>query len=131
MYDPISQAEYYQVRAIFEPHQVRTDRVRGELDRAKNGLVRVYDKTNAITHFLLRGDERRPDTNRVMSPGVLHALGGRFEPEALRLPRSAASSGRGPHLTHLMCCPGWVALGGAAPFEKRLAEVRNGIGHQL
>ena len=90
MYDPISQAEYYQVRAIFEPHQVRTDRVPGELDRAKNGLVRAYDATNAITHFLLRGDERRPDTNRVMSPGVLQALGGKFESEAVRLPRIAA-----------------------------------------
>jgi hypothetical protein len=90
MYDPISQAEYYQVRAIFEPHQVRTDRVPGELDRTKNGLVRTYDGTNAITHFLLRGDERRPDTNRVMTPGVLHALGGKFEPEAVPLPRTAA-----------------------------------------
>ncbi|MGZ8938291.1 MAG: DUF1553 domain-containing protein, partial [Limisphaerales bacterium] len=91
MYDPISQAEYYQVRAVFEPHQVRTDRVPGELDRAKNGLVRVYDTdTNAITHFLLRGDERRPDTNRVMTPGVLHALGGKFDPTPVPLPKFAA-----------------------------------------
>ena len=28
-YDPISQVEYYQFRAIFEPHDVRTDRVPG------------------------------------------------------------------------------------------------------
>src|SRR5678809_1084633 len=27
MTDPISQSEYYQLRAIFEPHQVRTDRM--------------------------------------------------------------------------------------------------------
>src|SRR5688572_8710158 len=52
MYDPISQVEYYQVRAIFEPHQVRTDRVPGDLGRAKNGLVRVCHATNAITHCL-------------------------------------------------------------------------------
>jgi hypothetical protein len=91
MYDPISQAEYYQVRAIFEPHQVRIDRVPGELDRARNGLVRVYDTdTNAITFFLLRGDERRPDTNRVMSPGVLSALGGSFKDSPVELPRFAA-----------------------------------------
>ena len=32
MYDPILQKEYYQVRAIFEPHQVRMDRLPGELD---------------------------------------------------------------------------------------------------
>src|SRR5688572_24651921 len=41
--DPISQAEYYKVRAIFEPHQVRADRVPGELDLEKDGLPRVYD----------------------------------------------------------------------------------------
>ena len=29
MYDPITQKEYYQVRAIFEPHHVRTDRLPG------------------------------------------------------------------------------------------------------
>ena len=29
MTDPISQKEYYQVRAIFEPHQVRTDKIPG------------------------------------------------------------------------------------------------------
>jgi hypothetical protein len=91
MYDPISQAEYYQVRAIFEPHQVRIDRVPGELDRTKNGLPRVYDTyTNAMTYFLLRGDERRPDTNRVMTPGVIHALGGIFQVASVSLPRTAA-----------------------------------------
>ena len=43
MYEPILQKEYYQVRAIFEPHQVRIDRVPGTLDIAKNGLPRAYD----------------------------------------------------------------------------------------
>jgi hypothetical protein len=67
--DPISQEEYYRLRAIFEPHQVRTDRVPGELDLLKNGLVRVYDTdTNARTYLFLRGDERKPDTNRILSP---------------------------------------------------------------
>jgi len=32
MYDPISQKEYYQIRAIFTPHQVRIDRLPGEQD---------------------------------------------------------------------------------------------------
>jgi len=43
MYDPISQKEYYQMRAIFEPHQVRTDHIPGQADSAKDGLVRVFD----------------------------------------------------------------------------------------
>jgi uncharacterized protein DUF1553/uncharacterized protein DUF1549 len=75
MTDPISQDEYYRVRSIFEPHQVRTDRVPGETDLLKAGLVRAYDTdTNALTFFFNRGDERKPDTNRVMRPGVPAAL---------------------------------------------------------
>ena len=75
MTDPISQEEYYRMRSVFEPHQVRTDRVPGETDLLKAGLVRVYDTdTNATTFFYNRGDERKPDTNRVMRPGVPASL---------------------------------------------------------
>jgi hypothetical protein len=75
--DPISQAEYYKVRAIFEPHQVRTDRTPGELDIEKNGLPRTYDKDlEAKTFFFIRGDERKPDKDRVLQPGVPKALCG-------------------------------------------------------
>src|SRR5262249_41759127 len=42
MYDPILQTDYYHVRAIFEPHQVRTDRLPGKSDPKVDGLVRVY-----------------------------------------------------------------------------------------
>ncbi|HRI12716.1 MAG TPA: DUF1549 and DUF1553 domain-containing protein [Verrucomicrobiota bacterium] len=90
MFDPISQREYYALRAIFEPHQVRTDRVPGELDRAKNGLVRAYDATNAPTWFLVRGDERHPLTNEVIAAGVPAALGGSLDLHEVRLPRLAA-----------------------------------------
>ena len=62
MYDPISQKEYYRLRAIFEPHHVRIDRVPGQLDTAKDGLPRVYDKDLAApTYLFIRGDERTPD----------------------------------------------------------------------
>ena len=93
-YDPILQSEYYQVRAIFEPHQVRTDRVPGELDRVKDGLVRVFDSaTNRQTFLLVRGDERRPDTNQVIVPGVPKALLGpalEFVAKDISLPALAA-----------------------------------------
>jgi hypothetical protein len=91
MYDPVSQKEYYQFRAIFEPHQVRTDRIPGQTDPAKDGLVRVYDVgTNSPTYFFVRGDERKADTNRVMTPGVPRILGGKYEIEPIHLPRSSA-----------------------------------------
>lgn len=97
MFDPISQAEYYQIRAVFEPHQVRTDRVPGQVDTAKDGLVRVYDVgTNSPTYFFIRGDERRPDTNRVMTPGVLQILGGKMDSKPVRLPQYAAFPDKRP-----------------------------------
>jgi hypothetical protein len=91
MYDPISQKEYYQFRAIFEPHQVRTDRVPGQIDTAKDGLVRTFDVgTNTPTYFFIRGDERKPDTNRVIHPGVPKSLKGTFEVAPVILPTIAA-----------------------------------------
>jgi hypothetical protein len=91
MTDPISQTEYYQMRAIFEPHQVRTDRMPGELDILKDGFVRVYDTaTNTPTFFFVRGDERRPDTNRVMEPAVPRIFGDRLAIQPVKLTASVA-----------------------------------------
>ncbi|HWN94205.1 MAG TPA: DUF1553 domain-containing protein, partial [Methylomirabilota bacterium] len=87
MTDPISQAEYYQMRAIFEPHWVRTDRVPGDTNLMNAGLVRTFDTdTNPPTYFFRRGDERKPDTNRVMEPDVPKALGGGLEIQPVSLP---------------------------------------------
>ena len=61
-YDPIAQADYYRLRAFFEPHQVRTDRVPGQPDLEKDGLVRVFDAdADAKTYLFVRGDESQPD----------------------------------------------------------------------
>ena len=91
LFDPILQTEYYQVRAIFEPHNVRTDRILGEFDTKKDGLVRVYDKDlAAVTQFFTRGDDRTPDKNKVIKPGVPDVLGGRFPKiEPIQLPQGA------------------------------------------
>jgi hypothetical protein len=99
MTDPISQFDYYRMRAIFDPHQVRTDRLPGELDTAKDGVVRVYDTAgNRQTPLFVRGDERHPDSNRLASAGVPVALcgmtsvaarGGRFDLEPVQLPFTA------------------------------------------
>jgi len=91
MTDPISQAEYYSMRAIFEPHWVRTDPVPGDTNLMNAGLVRVFDTdTNPPTYFLNRGDERKADTNRVLQPDVPRALGGRLDVQLVSLPLSAS-----------------------------------------
>src|SRR5262249_43932007 len=98
MFDPISQKEYYQVRAIFEPHQVRTDRIPGQPDVKKDGLVRAYDANLTVpTYFFLRGDDRYPDTSKTIPPGVPGSLGSKpFRVEPVKLPPDAVSPDRRP-----------------------------------
>jgi hypothetical protein len=95
MFDPIAQHEYYRFRAVFEPHQVRTDRLPGFSDLTKNGLPRVYDATLDVpTYLFLRGDDRTPDKSKAIPPGVPEALGGVYKVEAVTLPKGASQPDR-------------------------------------
>ena len=95
MYEPVLQKEYYQVRAIFEPHQVRIDRVPGTLDRSKDGLPRAYDaQLDARTLLFVRGDDRHP-TGDPLAPGTPELLGVPFpDPKPVVLPRAAVDPDR-------------------------------------
>ncbi|HEX8202099.1 MAG TPA: DUF1549 and DUF1553 domain-containing protein, partial [Isosphaeraceae bacterium] len=89
MFDPLLQQEYYRVRAVFEPHHVRTDRVPGQVDTARAGLVRAFDADPAARTFLFaRGDDRNP-TGDPLTPGVPGALGGTLRVDPVVLPRPA------------------------------------------
>jgi Protein of unknown function (DUF1553)/Protein of unknown function (DUF1549) len=98
MFDPITQKEYYQVRAIFEPHAVRIDRLPGQLDTEKDGLPRAYDAdVSAPTYLYVRGDDRTPDKSKSIPPGVPEALGGRFTAvRPVTLPRFAYAPDKRP-----------------------------------
>ncbi len=99
MYDPILQKDYYQVRAIFEPHQVRIDRVLGVLDTAKDGIPRAYDaQLDAQTRLFVRGDDRNP-TGSPLSPGVPEFLGGSFDVKPVTLPLAAKRPDRRKDVT--------------------------------
>lgn len=70
-YDPIPQREYYQLRAFFEPYQVRLDMVEGESDFEKNGIPRVFDcNLTAPTWLLVRGDEKDPKKDASIPAGL-------------------------------------------------------------
>ncbi len=70
-YDPMPQVDYFRLRAFFEPHQVRTDHVPGQTDVNKDGLPRVYDAAHdAKTYLFIDGDDKRPDKDRLIEPGV-------------------------------------------------------------
>ena len=91
MYDPISQRDYYRFRAFFEPHDVRTDQVPGEGDVNKDGCVRVFDAdTKAVTYLFKRGDEKQPDKDHPLTPGVPQVLA-TSELEIHPVPLSAAA----------------------------------------
>ena len=86
MYDPVKQREYYQVRAVFEPHKIRIDPVGGEKDLKKDGLARAFAADlKAVTYRYERGDERTPDKSSPIPPGVPVFLGPGF-PEVKPVP---------------------------------------------
>lgn len=87
MYDPIAQQDYYRFRAIFEPHTIRTDRLPGQPDTAKDGLARVFDENAAALTFLFtRGDDKRPEKEHPLPAAVPAALTkGEFKVEPVSL----------------------------------------------
>ncbi len=69
-YDPFSKADYYRFRAVFEPYQIRLDSIGGQIDFEKDGIPRPFDcNLDAKTYVHIRGDDRNPDTNRIIEPG--------------------------------------------------------------
>ena len=90
-YDPISQAEYFQFRAFFEPLELRQDRVARLPDPGPfkkyvyaesygpiaAGRIRIFDeKLDAKTFMYIKGDSRnRMEGKPPVEPGILSILG--------------------------------------------------------
>ncbi|MDZ4851213.1 MAG: DUF1549 domain-containing protein [Pirellulaceae bacterium] len=86
-YDPIPQTAYYQFRAIFEPHRIRTDQLAGFPDIEKEGIPRAFDADPAVDTFLLvRGNEKNPDKERHIDPAAPEFLNLPFDYEPVELP---------------------------------------------
>ncbi len=86
-FDPLAQGVYYQFRAIFEPHNVRTDQVPGQPDVMKDGTPRAFDADlKAETYLYVRGNDKHPDKENPIDPAVPQILGGQFQIQAIELP---------------------------------------------
>jgi len=86
-YDPIPQTAYYQFRAIFEPHNVRTDWIPNQPDLMKDGIPRAFDADLAAQTFLfVLGNDKHPDKDNPLAPAVPGVLGGNFEIKPVELP---------------------------------------------
>jgi len=96
-YDPVSQVEYYRLRAVFEPYQIRTEMIPGEVDFEKDGIPLVFDAhLDVPTHLHVRGDDQNPDTSRTMEPAVPAFLSSdelKLEIHPVSLPTEAAHPG--------------------------------------
>jgi mono/diheme cytochrome c family protein len=112
-YDPISQRDYYRLRAFFEPYHVRLDVVPGVADLAQDGIPRAFDGLPDLpTYLFIRGQEKDPDTTASIEPGVPQILA--FEPlgiEPVHLPIEAWQPERRE----------WVADANIVASENRVA----------
>jgi hypothetical protein len=76
-FDPISQKEYYEFRAFFEPHEVRVDELAAEAGGKPTGLARVVDQyPDRPTYVFVRGNENTPDKRTIIRPRVPAVLAG-------------------------------------------------------
>ena len=91
MYDPISHREYYQYRAIFEPYNVRLDRVPGQTDVTKNGLSLAFDqKLDTQTFVFRRGNDKYPIKDDPLEATIPAMFGeGVFDARPVELPVEA------------------------------------------
>lgn len=89
-YDPIDQADYYRLRAVFEPLHVRLDPQPGVTDFDKDGLPRVFDlHLDRATFRHVRGDENNEDKSKLMTPGIPGVLEfAAFAPKSIALPKT-------------------------------------------
>ncbi len=125
MTDPIKQTEYFALRAIFEPHQVRLDHVPGQSDTTKDGLARVYDADlAAATYVFHRGDERQPQKDHAIAPAVPAFLGGSLEVNPVDLPRDAVAPQRRESVRIDLEASAKAAVDAAPVEEKSLADAR-------
>ncbi len=94
-YDPISQEDYYRLRAVFEPYQIRQEMTPGGIDFQKDAIPRAFDCNLELpTYVHTRGDDRNPNTSRSMEPAVPAIL--RWEPFSIQqvsLPKEAYEPG--------------------------------------
>lgn len=89
-YDPISHVEHYRFRAFFEPIEVRTDRIAGEVSTAKAGIARIFDSDiSTPTYRFIRGNEAAPEKDKPLTPGVPAIFNARIEIKPISIPFEA------------------------------------------
>ncbi|WP_152049614.1 DUF1553 domain-containing protein [Tautonia marina] len=98
-YDPIPQTDYYRFRALFEPHEIATDRIPDQSDTSKDGLVRVFDAhADRPTYLFERGEESMPVESRPLEPAIPQMFDDAPEIAPVSLPPTAYYPGLREHV---------------------------------
>jgi hypothetical protein len=118
-FDPIEQADFYRMRAFFEPYYVRTDSVPNESDFTRDGIPRAFDgKPDMPTYLFTRGQETSPDKSIDITPGVPEIL--KFDELSIKpvsLPLEAYEPERRP----------WVIKSHVDTATKKLATAESNL----
>jgi mono/diheme cytochrome c family protein len=99
-YDPLSQVEYYNFRAIFETLGARLDAVPGTPNPRDLGISRIYDSDlSAKTALYNNGNPQDRDEKTVIAPGVpaMFKAGG-LSIEPVSIPLTSARPGLRPFI---------------------------------
>jgi hypothetical protein len=144
-YDPISQDNYFQFRAFFEPIYLRQDRLAGQADPGpfqdyeystlrkvqRLGRVGVFDKSpETPTWFYTGGDERNRQTDRGSIPAnVPDFLNAAFEQpiEPVSLPPHAWYPGLDPQIIETMIQESDTAVAQAQEYMDTKQEALDAV----
>ena len=132
-YDPIEQRDYYEFRALFEPYQVRSDRVPGQSDVNKDGLALAYDaKHDTKTYIYERGNDKYPIKDDPVAPEVPDFFAGkRFKIRSVKLPPELWYPGMRPYVRKELLAKAEAAIrakrAALAKAEQQLAMARKRV----
>ncbi|OYW20299.1 MAG: hypothetical protein B7Z55_07500, partial [Planctomycetales bacterium 12-60-4] len=86
-FDPVAQTDFYAMRAIFEPHEIRADVLAGQPDIELDGLARAFDaKPEVPTYLFVRGNEKQPVKENPVAPGIPGIFETELKPTPVPLP---------------------------------------------
>ncbi len=98
-FDPIAQTEYYAMRAVFEPHNVRTERVPGQPNVMNDGVPRVFDaEPDSKTFLYVGGNEKYFDKESPVFAALPAVFSEPLDVKPVTLPPIAVFPALWPHI---------------------------------
>ncbi len=102
-FDPIAQSDFYALRAVFEPHEIRTDILPGQPNIERDGLARAFDAQPELpTYLFVRGNEKQPNKEQPLTSGLPGIFQTTLTPAPVPLPVTAYYPAVKPYVVEQM-----------------------------